>query len=231
MAINISKLDFTLWLQENQKKLYWILTLAFVPFSFLMYFAAKKSRSNWEDYLQAHFIYQKWAENPATTSDQFNQLLKLTNDHRGLQEKYGALIAEKCIALNETALVKSFTDRALDQIKDRMPLHHLFSKTSLLIAEGSFEAALKEALALKEKIENNKVIKQNSVLFLFNLIRIASLERILNQFDLELESLKSIRTWLISDQCTPEARLALSIAFQENKISFVDYINHRLTKE
>ena len=94
--MNISKLDFTVWLQENQQKLYWMLSIAFIPMSLLFYFVSKKSHSKWEDYLQAHFTYQKWIENPVGETENFQKLLKLTHNHRGLQEKYGSLIAENC---------------------------------------------------------------------------------------------------------------------------------------
>lgn len=223
-----SKTDLTYWLQEHQQKLYWVLTIAFIPFSFLCFYVSKKTGSSWQDYLQAYYNYQKWSENPAVEKEEFNKLVSLTKSHPALHEKYGSLIAEKCIALNQAALAGSFTEASLNQIKTQIPFHHLFSKTSILIADGKYEAALGEALTLKNKIETENVTKQYSVLFLFNLVRIASLERCLNQHQEEVKALESIRTWLRSECCTPEAKLALSNAFSESKLSFLDYIEHRL---
>ncbi|HSX04301.1 MAG TPA: hypothetical protein VLG76_06190 [Rhabdochlamydiaceae bacterium] len=227
MALNLSKDSLTFWLQENQQKLFWALTIAFVPLSLLFYFASKNSRSNWEDYLQAGLLYQKWAENPKGEAENFQKLIKLTNSHTGLHEKYGSLIAEKCIALNQSALAGTLVDRSLNQIKDQIPYHHLFSKTSILIADGKYDEALNEAAALKEKIEKESMVKQCSVLFLFNLIRIASLERSLNHCQNELASLENIKKWVGSENCTQEAKLALSNSFYEGSISFLDYIEYR----
>jgi hypothetical protein len=151
-------MNLTLWMQENQNKLSWILTLAFIPLSLLLYLSVRKGGGD------AHI-----------------------------------------------------------SLEQQLPHHHLFAKTTRLIGEKQFEAALKEAAALKDQI------KESPVLYLFNLVRIASLERELNLYEKEMATLKTIKEWLSSSACPPEAKAALADGFWESGLSLMDYINHRLS--
>ena len=227
MALSISKDTFVLWLQENSQKIYWALIAALIPLALIFYFSSQNRKSTWENYLQAHFIYQKWAQNPAGEAESFQKLEKLLHRHPELCEKFGMHIAEKCITLNQGAMASHFAENALNQMKDKIPYHHLFAKTSIVIAEEKYEEALTDAVALKEKMEREGVDEKESLLFSFNLVRIASLEKILGLSQRELQSLHAIRGWLESKKCAPAAKNALLKVFTENNLTLVDYINYR----
>lgn len=230
MALSVSKDAFVLWLQENSQKIYWTLAVALVPFILIFYFSSQNRKSAWENYLQAHFIYQKWAQNPTGETESFQKLEKLLNRHPELCEKFGMLIAEKCVALNQGALAGQFAENALNQMKDKIPYHHLFTQTSIVIAEEKYEEALNNAVALKEKMEQEGADQNDSLLFSFNLVRIASLEKVLGLSQRELQSLKAIKAWLENEKCTPDAKSALLKVFSENNITLVDYVDYRIAQ-
>lgn len=227
MAFSASKDNFILWLQENGQKVYWALAVALIPFLLIFYFSSKERKSTWENYLQAHFTYQKWVQDPTGDPESFQKLEKLLNRHPELYEKFGALIAEKCVVLNQGALANRFAGNALSQMKERIPYHHLFTKTSIVIADEKYEEALEDAVALKEKMEKEGADQKEPLLFSFNLMRIVSLEKTLGLAQRELQSLETVKAWLQSEKCSPDAKRAFSKAFTENDIELVDYIQYR----
>lgn len=215
--------NFTLWLQENQKKISWGLSFALIPLLALLYASSRNNKASGNDYLQAQIAYEKWSSNPTAEQQTFEKLEKLIAIHPSLYKKFGTLIAEKCVVLNEAALAGKFAHGAFTQMKDFIPYHLLFSKAALLIADSKYDQALNEAIFLKEQLAE----KQDSTLFIFNLIRIASLQKNLGLSQNEADSLEEIRSWLRSGIGSREAKKAVSVVFSENSLSLLDYIDFR----
>lgn len=224
MALNIAKMDVTLWLQEHQQKISWALSIALVPFMLLFYFSAKKSKSSKEDYFQADAAYEKWSLSPSSEQETFEKLEKLMDRHPNLYKKFGSLIAEKCLVMNEPLLAAKFGGAALKQMEKVAPYHQLFSKTALCIAEGHYEQALNEAIGLKQQMEKGL---QDPILFIFNMMRIASLERELGLFQKEALTLNEVKSYLQSSECPKEAQEMFATVFSDQSLSFIDYLNFR----
>lgn len=117
-----------------------------------------------------------------------------------------------------------------------------FSNTTKCIAAGNYRSALKEAQQLKADLEQDlafwnkrdKLVKSGTVLYAYNLIRIAALERQVGSVQGELAAWdeflhnsgwnKQPKNPLTYD---PDAYALLASNFQDGKASLLDFIQER----
>jgi hypothetical protein len=182
------------------------------------------------DFLIAEMAFRRWEK---TSLAQLQTLLK---KHPELHTKYDGPIARKLLASSEAGLAASFGKAALKRVKDLSPYHTHFSETSLLIGEGQLTEALAKAKELKNLIDSDTAFpgqKYGSILFAFNLLRIAMLEKTVGTKEGEKsawQELKKHAGWSEEPFITkydPEAFRLLAENFRSKEISLADYIRHR----
>ncbi len=191
------------------------------------------------DFLAADIAYQRWEGQPG---DHFVRLQKLLKKHPELHAKYDGAIAQKLLGYSESGLAASYGKAALRRIGDFSPYYTDFSRCSLLIAEGQLLEALDKAKTLKISMEKDdafwekksEVVRHGCILFAYNLLRIAVLEKAAGTSEGELaawQELKKNAGWdgskPTSKTYDPEAYLLIQENFQSQDISLLDYIQYR----
>lgn len=190
------------------------------------------------DYATAKAVCSNWEG----TKDALAKLEKLMRKHPELHQKYDSVIAQKLLASSQSGLGSSYASATLKRIQTFSPYYTKFAKGSLMIGEGKLKEALEEAKNLKMQLEvdqsfwndRSQIIRHGSLLYAYNLIRIATLEKELGCLKEELaawEELKQNAGWaggqIASKTYDPEAYHLIEQNFKKQDLSLLDYINHR----
>ncbi len=191
------------------------------------------------DYLAAEMAYDHWE---GEKNEHFIQLQKLIRKHPELHAKYDGAIAQKLLSNSEKGLATSYGKAALKRMGDFSPYYKDFSTCSLLIADQKLEEALQNAKVLKAAMNSDDrfwekksdLIRHGCILYAYNLLRIAMLEKAAGTPQGELEAwaeLKRNAGWHgaqpTSRTYDPEAYLLIQQNFQNKEISLLDYIKYR----
>lgn len=161
------------WVLNNGKSIaYWALIALlglFIASRFISNFQQKAEK----DFFQAE---QSAAElnSPETLPQAVQSLQEIMDRHPELNAKYDGLIAQALLSDKKVDEALPFADRTLLRVGNETPAPFLdYSKTTLFIEQGNYNEALNQAYKLKETA-------LNPTLYAFNAIRIALLERELN---------------------------------------------------
>ncbi len=174
------------------------------------------------DYLAADMAYNHWE---GDKNEQFVKLQKLIRKHPELHAKYDGAIAQKLLSNSEKGLATSYGKATLKRIGDFSPYYKEFSACSLMIADQKLEQALHEAKTLKASMDGDDrfweqkstLIRHGCILYAYNLLRIAMLEKLAGTPQGELEAWAEMK----------EAYLLIQQNFQSQEISLLDYIKYR----
>lgn len=181
------------------------------------------------DYLEAEraFMAFQQGEEPLDDLEQF------TRKYPDLRSKYDALVAETLLTRGETAEALPLANGTLKRTaSSTSPFFHNYARTTLSISEGKYADALEEAIGLKGHMlsatESDQIV---DVLYIYNLLRIATLQRELGDTAAELETWKEWKQLaggkVTEGKIDPNAfRIVLGF-FEENVTSLPDYIANR----
>jgi hypothetical protein len=232
------------WVSEHSKivlaSLATVLILLFCLFQLTGRFEAQKK----SDYLAAQTAYSAWISAAASDGVLFKDLEKPLNRHPELQAKFGALIAQHCLALEDSKKGMSYAARSLKRTEHLLsPYYTQFSQNSLRIVNGKYIEALNSAKELKSAMEKDlafwesrdKMIRSGHLLYAYNLLRIASLEREAGTNEGELLAWNELfknAGWSgvpssSSKTYDPEAYLALARTFQDGEVSLMEFVQQR----
>ncbi len=231
------------WVSEHSK----IVLITLASLLILLFSAAqltgKLSGNGRSDFIEAQSAYTAWVSADISDAELFKKLEKPLKRHPELQAKFGSLIAQHFLALNDPENAETFAKQAWKRTGNLLsPYYAEFSQTSLLIAQGKLDAALKAAKGLKEKMgedspfweSRDKMIRSGGLLYAYNLIRVAALEREAGTAEGELaawDELLKNSGWTSatpsSKMFDPEVYSILGHAFQDGGISLMDYIQQR----
>jgi hypothetical protein len=193
------------------------------------------------DYLAAEKMFNEWQ---GDRSDKLIKLQKILKHHPELHAKYDGRIAQKLLLSSEQGLAASFSKATQKRIGGFSPYYTQFSNCSLLIGEKKFEEALAQSKALKASLDQDElfwkskseIVKHGSVLYGYNLLRIAFLQQTLGNPLEELAAWKDFKReagWLESELPTrefdPAAFQQICQNFQKNDVSLKDFIHYRET--
>lgn len=191
------------------------------------------------DYLAAEAAYRHWEGNKG---EGLVRLQKILKNHPELHAKYDGAIAQKLLSSSENGLAKLYAKATFKRIGDFSPYHSDFSKATLQIADNQLSEALQNAKALKESMEKDEafwakksdVVRHGCILYAFNLLRIAMLEKSAGTPAGELAAWRALKEnagWLgaqpASKTYDPEAYYLIQENFQNQDISLLDYITYR----
>ncbi|HVX01166.1 MAG TPA: hypothetical protein VHA52_12150, partial [Candidatus Babeliaceae bacterium] len=191
------------------------------------------------DYLTAEIAYQHWE---GGKGEALTRLQKIIRKHPELHAKYDGAIAQKLLSTSEKGLATSYGKAALKRMGDFSPHYKNFSHCSLLIVENKLAEALQGAKELKAAMEKDEafwekkseLMRHGCILYAFNLLRIAMLEKEAGTPAGELAAWRAFKEnagWLgaqpASKTYDPEAYQLIQDNFHNQETSLLDYIKYR----
>lgn len=135
-------------------------------------------------------IYAKWIKDPKN-KESYAELNKLLDRNKEMHRYYDAAIAQKLLEIKETSKITKFSKTPLKRLKEEYPLHAIFAEASVMVAQKKYNEALEKSYEIHHKIQ-----EQKSLLRVYNLLRIALLEKILQHENQELTALCELQTIL-----------------------------------
>jgi hypothetical protein len=231
------------WIIEHSKTILLsfitLILLAFLLFQLM----GKVSSGKKSDYLEVQKAFTAWVSQETEDHNLLKDLEKPLSRHPELQAKFGNQIAQRLLSLGDVNKADAYAKAALVRSRDlTSPYYSRFSRNTLMISQGKYLEALEEAKRLKIDLEKDdafwesrdKFIRSGTILYAYNLVRIASLERQLGSKEGELkawEELVQNAGWksLPANMKTydPEAYALLAQNFTQGDISLLDYIEQR----
>lgn len=231
------------WLAEHSKTV----LLSFATFILMAFFlfqlVGKFSTGNKSGYHEVHKAYKAWASQDTQDQKLFKKLEKPLSRHPELQAKFGNQIAQRLLSLGDVSKASFYAKDALARSQDlTSPYYSRFARNTLMISQGKYLEALEEAKCLKTDLEKDdafwesrdKVIRSGTILYAYNLVRIASLERQLGSKEGELKAWDELvknagwkdlpANMKVYD---PDAYSLLEQNFTQGDISLLDYIEQR----
>jgi len=242
--IALAKADWSDWLADNGKMVLIIATALIVLLFSIYQMIGKFSGRSRSDFTQADIAFSQWASKEKFDPELFKQLQKPLSSHPELNQKFGAMIAQRLLSFNEGKKAQFFGQAALKRTQGASTDYYTqFSKSSLMISDGKLKEALVEAKKLKLALEEDvgfwasqpRTARSGSLLYAFNLVRIAFLEKEAGSPMGELLAWQELirkSGWngvpAESPTYDPEAYGALLHNFKEQDVSLLDYIHTRL---
>jgi hypothetical protein len=231
------------WITENTKTiLLSLLTLILLSF-FLFQVMGKFSSGKKSDYLEVQKAFNTWVAGETQDHKLLKNLEKPLKRHPELQAKFGNQIAQRLLSLGEVAKADAYAKASLVRAQDlTSPYYSRFSRNTLAISQGKYAEALEEAKLLKIDLEKDDAfwesrdpfVRSGTILYAYNLVRIASLQRQLGSKDGELQAWEELvrnAGWKSQppDLKTydPAAYALLEENFTQGDITLLDYIEQR----
>jgi hypothetical protein len=231
------------WISEHSKTiLLSFITLIVLSFC-LFQLMGKFSPGKKSDYLEVQNAFSAWVAQETQDHNLLKNLERPLSHHPELQAKFGTQIAQRLLSLGDVSRADVYAKAALIRSQDlTSPYYSRFSQNTLTISQGKFSDALEEAKRLKIDLEKDdafwerrdKFIRSGTVLYAYNLVRIASLERQLGSKEGELkawEELVKNAGWKErpenSKTFDPDAYALLAQNFTQGDISLLDFIEQR----
>lgn len=238
------------WILDNGKMLLYILVgLILLGILFFRLFLSSSTSSE-SDFINAEKEYMLFAAPKSEENDSTNQqaslksLDKMISAHPELNAKYEGSVAEILLIRGENTQAQKYAAPAIQRtVQENDPFYAPFAQTTLEIANGKYENALKQARDLKEQMvkigqelkETPEKIPFSTLLYSLNLLRLGMLEQ---QLGLSNEERKTWQEWKDIDRRSREGGLPeyldgpLFLSFEnllsEGNITFTDYIETRL---
>ncbi len=228
------------WLYEHRKTLFLSLLTLVVLATTLVQLTGRFGRSG---YLEVQRAFTLWISKDAQDPQLLKNLERPLSRHPELQAKFGTQIAQRLLSLGEAGKAKLYASAALKRSQElTSPYYSQFSRNTLLISQEKYEDALIEALRMKNAMEGDdafwegrdKMVKSGSVLYAYNLLRIASLQQQLGSKEEELKAwdeLVANAGWKDKPSnlktYDPEAYALLAQNFTQGDVSLLDFIEQR----
>jgi hypothetical protein len=231
------------WISEHSKTiLLSFVTLILLSFC-LFQLAGKLSTGKKSDYLEVQNAFGAWVSQETQDHKLLKNLEKPLSRHPELQAKFGTQIAQRLLSLGDVHKADVYAKAALVRSQDlTSPYYSRFSRNTLIISQGKYLDALEEAKRLKSDLEKDdafwerqdKFVRSGTVLYAYNLVRIASLERQLGSKEGELKAWDELvqnAGWKDSPTnlktYDPDAYALLAQNFTQGDISLLDFIEQR----
>lgn len=155
-----------------------------------------KGRSEGE-YITATHAFVKWDQILDQEAEEFASLQKVMKKHPELHAHYDALIGQNLLSTHSPKEAEPYIERTLKRTDQ--PYYSDYARTSLLISEAKYEEARQSASLLKQRMADDSSFwengKDNSALFAFNLLRIATLSEQLGDLEGEQGAWKELKRY------------------------------------
>ncbi len=202
------------WLQEKQRHFFYgiILVVACFFVAFQVFGKFHKPRVN--SFLVANQAFEKWM----VSGEAFEKLDSILKANPKLEPKYQSQIIDKLLVQNNGEKASPLAQSVFRRVLQQTPQHTDFAEATLLISKGDYRDALVRAVSLKENLD------PTSIIYGFNLLRIASLYCELKDHDQELASLEELEQYISTNV---RGAKVLTDCFSEGNTTLLDYISHR----
>lgn len=231
------------WISEHSKTILLALGSLIVLSFCLFQLIAKFSTGKKSDYLEVQSAFGAWVSDEKQDPKTLKSLEIPLARHPELEAKFGTHIAQRLLCLGDVKKAGKYATAALNRATSlTSPYYERFSRNTLKISQGQFLPALEEAKRLKADLENDdafwegrdKFIRSGTILYAYNLARIAALERQIGSTEGELKAwdeLVRCAGWKDSPSqiktYDPEAYALLAQNFTQGDVSLLDYIEQR----
>ncbi len=184
-----------------------------------------QSGPNALSYARAQSAFSDWAAAPEDEK-LYVAMRDAIRTVPALERKYEPTIAQKLLSANRIDEALEMAGRSMSRVKGEAPYHMTYGETSLLIEQGNFQKALEKAVALKEQMGNSFLQEERggSLLYAHNLLRIACLQRELNNGPGEKAAWEEVEKLL--ETKTPLS-YKISANFSEKQVDLTQYIAAR----
>ena len=211
-------------------------------FFFLYRFGTPSVRDGHPPAFQVEKAFRAWTSAESPTDALFAEVEKPLNRHPELSANFSGQIAQRLLTLADSRRAHRYAKGIFNRTKGvASPYHQQFSQTSLLIAEGKYSLALENSLNLKEAMGKDETlwgVDRNphpaSLLYAYNLLRLAALHRQLGSNEAELlvwEEFLENGGWkeAAAQRKTfdPPSYHAVAENFEEGTLSLLDFIEQR----
>lgn len=176
-------------------------------------------------YAKAEAAFSQWQDSPLE-EDLYLSMKDTIQEVPALEKKYEAVIAQKLMSTDKINEALLMANRSIERVRHDVPFHTAYGQTSLLIEQGSFQQALENAVALKEKMGESHLTdpKPGALLYAHNLLRIACLQQELANRPGEKAAWEELESFL---QTNPAVSDLLMPSFSEKQVTLVQYIDAR----
>lgn len=237
----------TEWFTSNGKYLAYGVCALLVLLILIYRFSATHNDASEQEYLKASNDFMTVIKTGDSTSPgtdaTFINFKKLMNNHPELHAIYDGALAQTLLNRGQVEEAIPFAEATLARTRvNHLAFYQDFAETTLLISTKKYEEALKNAIALQDKMneainstENQQERSFSEELFAVNLFRIGMLQQQLN------DKLAEQQTWLLWKQYaglgTNKIALPVHVTSQSfrnviqqlaiGNISLIDYITYR----
>lgn len=189
------------WIKDHKKQLSYGFLLFCLFLVFLYRIFASQTAKAEENYI-ALASAASIVNNPEASTEKrtaaLADLRRLLENSPNLQAKYDGLIAQSLILEKKIDEATPYIEQTFSRVKgEDSPYYIDYSKTSIALAGGKKEEALKEAYLLRDKMLQvepaNRSTQFGGILYAFNLIRIALLEKELQNKDAEKKAWQELK--------------------------------------
>ncbi|HEY4254878.1 MAG TPA: hypothetical protein VGM34_00845 [Chlamydiales bacterium] len=174
--------------------------------------------------------FDLWKHSPSDLALE-KKMRKALNNTPHLKKALQAEIVQTLLSNGSSEAVEIMGAHCLRQLEKEAPLHAHFAQTSFLIEKRQYQNALEQAVSLKEKIESAKETDRRAILYTYNLLRIAFLQKQLANQSGELAAWEEIKSLLEGTGSRSEATQLLEANFQKRSgkksFSLSDFISQR----
>ncbi len=171
----------------------------------------------------AHVALERWKAAPSDTVLEKAARQSLRSAPH-LERAFSAELAQILLTAGRISESETLAKPCIARLEEHSPLHASFAKTSLLIEKKEYQTALEQAVHLKEKTE------PGSALYAYNLLRIACLQKQLNNGPGELAAWEDMRG-ILEGEHTTDAIFLLNANFSkqtgQRKFALIDFISQR----
>lgn len=231
------------WISEHGKTILLSLVTLILMSFFLFHLMGKFTSGKKSDYLEIEHAFSAWISQKVQDHNLLKNLEKPLDRHPELQAKFGTRIAQRLLGLGDADKANPYAKAALIRSHDLTSSYYSrFSHNSLLISQGKYQEALDEAKRLKDDLDKDdpfwerqdKLVRSGTILYAYNLLRIASLERQLGYKEDEIKAWDELvknAGWkgepANMKTYDPEAYALLAQNFKQGNVSLLDFIERR----
>lgn len=216
------------WLVSRKKIFLWCF-LGFLVVLIAAYrIAAARTLNAESDFFQAQAAFNQFQEasvdsEGSIAATDLEQLNAIMQRHPEIKPKYQGPLAQTLLVAQQAPQAQKYADDIFKRTQpEHLQLYQDYSQTSLLIGEGRYADAVTQAVQLKDKMDQLNA-SENSLLYVYNLIRLALLYQQTGKAQEELDTWGELQT----QAQRLEAVLAVNQIFKIGQASLNQYIEAR----
>lgn len=220
-SVMVFKEKWWLWVINMKNALRYGVPIVLGVTLMISYMLFQKPQSS-QDFIVADQAYDQWVKG---ADEKLVDLERLMHEHPELHAKYDGAIAAHLIAMDKGLQAADYASKTWDRTTGIAQYHEMFAKTSMSISGGNYDVALHEAQRLKADLDMSDM--QNcKVLYGYNLLRVAALEKQLGHSDKEQEAFQQLVAFLDANKNDQELQ-PLITHFRAGSVDLTDYIEYR----